>query len=200
MTGLKGVCRGQQPGADVEASDRPPSFDKLRRRRGGTISPNFINSVRIAVPAAIISSLHRLDQRLHPVQVALPRLGDAVHADPVRDVHPLPGDPDPAVPGRCSGLGLYGSIEGLVIAHVIYGIPITTLIFRNYYVGHPRGADRGGEGRRRELLRHLPPHPAAAVGARLRGRPDLAVHFGLERVPVRQPADETIATGRSRSP
>lgn len=31
------------------------------------------------------------------------------------------------------GLGLYGSIGGLILAHVVYGLPITTLIFRNYY-------------------------------------------------------------------
>jgi glucose/mannose transport system permease protein len=34
-------------------------------------------------------------------------------------------------------LGLYGSMIGLIMVHVIYGIPITTLIFRNYYVGIP---------------------------------------------------------------
>jgi glucose/mannose transport system permease protein len=34
-------------------------------------------------------------------------------------------------------LGLYGSIPGLVFVHVVYGIPITTLIFRNYYAGVP---------------------------------------------------------------
>ena len=28
---------------------------------------------------------------------------------------------------------LYGGIPGLVLVHIIYGIPITTLIFRNYY-------------------------------------------------------------------
>ena len=30
-------------------------------------------------------------------------------------------------------LGLYGDIPGLILVHIIYGIPITTLIFRNYY-------------------------------------------------------------------
>jgi glucose/mannose transport system permease protein len=30
-------------------------------------------------------------------------------------------------------IGLYGSIGGLIIAHVVYGIPIVTLIFRNFY-------------------------------------------------------------------
>lgn len=34
-------------------------------------------------------------------------------------------------------LGLYGTIPGLVLVHVIYGLPITTLIFRNYYATVP---------------------------------------------------------------
>ena len=35
------------------------------------------------------------------------------------------------------GVKFYGSIPGLILAHVIYGIPITTLIFRNYYANVP---------------------------------------------------------------
>jgi glucose/mannose transport system permease protein len=34
-------------------------------------------------------------------------------------------------------LGLYGNILGLIVAHVVYGLPITTLIFRNYYAEIP---------------------------------------------------------------
>jgi glucose/mannose transport system permease protein len=34
-------------------------------------------------------------------------------------------------------INLYGSIPGLVLVHVVYGIPIVTLIFRNYYAGIP---------------------------------------------------------------
>ncbi|MCT9933510.1 carbohydrate ABC transporter permease [Planotetraspora sp. A-T 1434] len=34
-------------------------------------------------------------------------------------------------------LGVYGGIPGLTLAHVVYGIPICTLIFRNYYVTIP---------------------------------------------------------------
>jgi glucose/mannose transport system permease protein len=30
-------------------------------------------------------------------------------------------------------IGLYGSLGGLVLAHVVYGIPIVTLLFRNFY-------------------------------------------------------------------
>jgi glucose/mannose transport system permease protein len=36
-----------------------------------------------------------------------------------------------------SALGLYGTMGGLIATHVIYGIPITSLIFRNYYAGVP---------------------------------------------------------------
>ena len=34
-------------------------------------------------------------------------------------------------------IGLYGSLSGLILAQIIYGIPITTLIFRNYYATIP---------------------------------------------------------------
>ena len=34
-------------------------------------------------------------------------------------------------------LGLYGTIPGLVLVHVVYGLPITTLMFRNYFAGVP---------------------------------------------------------------
>jgi glucose/mannose transport system permease protein len=34
-------------------------------------------------------------------------------------------------------MGLYGSLQGLIFVHIVYGIPITTLIFRNYYATIP---------------------------------------------------------------
>ncbi len=39
--------------------------------------------------------------------------------------------------GFLQKIGLYNSIPGLVFVHVIYGVPITTLIFRNYYATIP---------------------------------------------------------------
>lgn len=36
-----------------------------------------------------------------------------------------------------TGVTLYGSILGLVVVHVIYGIPIASLIFRNYFSNVP---------------------------------------------------------------
>jgi len=35
------------------------------------------------------------------------------------------------------GGSLFGTIPGLIFVHVVYGIPITTLIFRNYYAAIP---------------------------------------------------------------
>lgn len=35
-------------------------------------------------------------------------------------------------------INLYGGLPGLVLTHIIYGIPITTLTFRNYYAGVPK--------------------------------------------------------------
>jgi len=37
-----------------------------------------------------------------------------------------------------STVGLYGGIPGLILVHVVYGIPICTLIFRNYFATVPR--------------------------------------------------------------
>ncbi|TCP31754.1 carbohydrate ABC transporter membrane protein 2 (CUT1 family) [Scopulibacillus darangshiensis] len=34
-------------------------------------------------------------------------------------------------------IGLYNSIPGLIFVHVVYGIPVTTLMFRNFYANIP---------------------------------------------------------------
>jgi glucose/mannose transport system permease protein len=34
-------------------------------------------------------------------------------------------------------INMYGGLPGLILAHVIYGLPITTLTFRNYYASIP---------------------------------------------------------------
>lgn len=35
-------------------------------------------------------------------------------------------------------IGLYGTIPGLSFIHIVYGLPITTLIFRNYFANVPK--------------------------------------------------------------
>ena len=41
-------------------------------------------------------------------------------------------------------IGLYGSIPGLILTHVIYGIPLMALIFRNYYERIPKDLIEAG--------------------------------------------------------
>jgi glucose/mannose transport system permease protein len=36
-----------------------------------------------------------------------------------------------------AGVGLYGTLPGIVLIHMIFGMPITTLMFRSYYAGIP---------------------------------------------------------------
>jgi glucose/mannose transport system permease protein len=42
-------------------------------------------------------------------------------------------------------VGLYGTLPGLIATHVVYGLPITTLIFRNYYASVPRSLVEAAE-------------------------------------------------------
>ncbi|MEO1224091.1 MAG: carbohydrate ABC transporter permease [Pseudomonadota bacterium] len=36
-----------------------------------------------------------------------------------------------------STVGLYGSLPGIIVVHIIFGLPVLTLIFRNFYSGIP---------------------------------------------------------------
>jgi glucose/mannose transport system permease protein len=81
-------------------------------------------------------------------------------------------------------IGMTG-IPALILAHIIYGIPITTLTFRNYYASIPQelleaakidGADMLG------IYRHI---LLPISSPQFCGGADLAVHLRLERLPVR---------------
>lgn len=100
------------------------------------LSPNFLNSVKVAVPAALISSfvgsingyvLAKWRFRGSETLFTLILFGMFI---------PYQAILIPLVQLE-SNFGLYGTIQGLVLIHIIYGIPITTLIFRNYYVAIP---------------------------------------------------------------
>ena len=78
-----------------------------------------------AIPATIISTMHRVPERLRAVALALPGRRPRLPVPPVRDVHPLPGGDDPADPDlHRRGLRRTGS-RGSIFAHIVYGIPIT---------------------------------------------------------------------------
>lgn len=100
------------------------------------LSPNLLNSVYIAVPAtflsAIIGSLNGYVLAKWPFRFANVVYGFLLFGMfiPYQSV---------LIPllETLKFMGLYNTIPGLVLVHIIYGIPITTLIFRNYYAGLP---------------------------------------------------------------
>ncbi len=44
-----------------------------------------------------------------------------------------------------NSLGLFGGLGGLTLTHIVYGLPITTLIFRNYYAEVPTEMIEAGQ-------------------------------------------------------
>src|SRR6266516_636519 len=114
----------------------PLSFDGIREA-WSKLSPNFVNSVVMVVPATVISSLigsfngyllSKFTFRLSNLMFTLMLVGMFI---------PYQSILIPMVK-FLQFVGLYGTIPGLILVHVVYGIPITTLIFRNYYVSIPR--------------------------------------------------------------
>jgi len=100
------------------------------------LGENFLNSVYLAVPATILSAmlgslngyvLSKWKFRGSDVLFPLMLFGMFI---------PYQSILIPLVQ-VLQKMGLYGSLWGLIFVHVVYGIPITTLIFRNYYAAIP---------------------------------------------------------------
>jgi glucose/mannose transport system permease protein len=106
------------------------------------LAPNLLNSLILVVPATLISSFlgsingYVLAKARIPGQRAIFPLLLFGMFIPYQSVL-IPLVESLQWIGRLIGVRLYGSITGLVLVHVVYGIPITTLIFRNYYTTVP---------------------------------------------------------------
>jgi glucose/mannose transport system permease protein len=101
-----------------------------------TISPNLWASLRMVVPATIGSSL------LGAVNGYLLSKWKFRGSDIIFTVIlfgmfiPYQAILIPLIQ-TLDRIGIYGSWQGLVLVHVVYGIPITSLIFRNYFTNVP---------------------------------------------------------------
>ncbi|RME45814.1 MAG: carbohydrate ABC transporter permease [Chloroflexi bacterium] len=100
------------------------------------LAPNFGNSIKLTIPATIISALlgsmngYVLSKwKFRGSEVLFPLLLFGMFIPYQSILIPLVR--------TLQQMRLYGSILGLILVHVVYGIPITTLIFRNYYAGVP---------------------------------------------------------------
>ena len=105
------------------------AFEKLK--------PHLWNSLIMVIPAAIISSIIGSINgfvlarwRFPGSKLVLPLLLFGMFIPYQSVIIPL------AV--FMKNIGLAGSIPGLVLVHVIYGIPITTLTFYGYYMTVPK--------------------------------------------------------------
>lgn len=114
----------------------PLSLDGMREA-WTRLHPNFLTSVFVAVPAVAISSLigafngylvSKYKFRFSNVMFSLMLVGMFI---------PYQSILIPMV-RFLSLVNLYNTVPGLILVHVVYGIPITTLIFRNYYVSVPK--------------------------------------------------------------
>lgn len=100
------------------------------------IRPGFWNSVRIAVPATVVPillgalngyALSFWKPRGASLLFGVLMLGAFI---------PLQVMLFPLV--RVLGaLGLFGSLAGIVLVHIVFSMPVMTLLFRNYYAGLP---------------------------------------------------------------
>ncbi len=65
----------------------------------------------------------------------------------------LAWEKDFAAAGLRGGDDPTGGLRGLLLIHIIYGLPITTLIFRNYFVGLPNSLIESAQVDRAGMLR-----------------------------------------------
>lgn len=100
------------------------------------LSQNLLNSVNLTIPATILSSMlgslngYVLSKcKFRGANVIFPLMLFGMFIPYQSVLIPLTQ--------TLSAIGLGGTLWGLVLVHVVYGIPITTLIFRNYYAGVP---------------------------------------------------------------
>lgn len=104
------------------------AFDKL--------SPNLLNSLMLVIPATLLSAVigslngYVLSKwKFRGANILFPLMLFGMFIPYQAILIPLVQ--------FLGKTGLYGNISGLIAVNVIYGIPITTLIFRNYYAEVP---------------------------------------------------------------
>ncbi len=100
------------------------------------LSQNLLNSINLTVPATLISSMlgslngYVLSKwKFRGANILFPLMLFGMFIPYQSVLIPLTQ--------TLSFIGLGGTLIGLVLVHVVYGIPITTLIFRNYYASVP---------------------------------------------------------------
>ncbi len=130
------------------------------------LRPYFLNSILMVVPAVAISTL--LGAMNGYVLTKWRFKGDGIVFGMMLLSCFIPFQIVLIPTARILGLlGLAGTIPGLVLVHVVYGLGFTTLFFRNYYAAFPteliRAAQIDGAGFFRIFTRILLPSSAPII-------------------------------------
>jgi len=109
------------------------SFDTFRAV-WPKLEPGLINSLILAIPASLISSFLGASNgfvlakwRFPGADVVFPIILFGMFIPYQAILIPMFK--------TLVAFNLFGGLDGLMLVHIIYGLPITTLIFRNYFVG-----------------------------------------------------------------
>ena len=134
------LITGLKPFADVSLArmwELPTGFYLENFQAAlAALGPNLANSMLLAVPAAAISSLLG-SMNGYILSKWRFRGSDLIFTAFLFGMFiPYQSILIPLVQFM-NAINLVGGIPGLILVHVVYGIPITTLIFRNYYATVP---------------------------------------------------------------
>ena len=142
------VMAGLKSGAQADAPhmwELPKKIDfEGLTTAWAALGPNFRNSLLVVLPATVVSSLlgalvgyvfAKLPFRLSNLAFGLMLMGMFIPYQVILV---------PMVRFLVT-IHLYGSLVGLGLVHVVYGIPIAALIFRNYFAGLPHEIIEAGQ-------------------------------------------------------
>jgi glucose/mannose transport system permease protein len=133
---VQNLSRLWSPPADVTLESFRAAWSGIPEKGLRGLSQNLLNSLYLTIPATIISSMlgslngYVLSKwKFRGANVVFPLMLFGMFIPYQSILIPLTQ--------TLATIGLGGTLWGLILVHVVYGIPITTLIFRNYYAEVP---------------------------------------------------------------
>jgi glucose/mannose transport system permease protein len=118
----------------------------------GGVRPGLWNSIKITVPAVVISTLAGALNGYALAQWKSRHANLIMLLVTVGLFIPYQAMLYPTVK-ILSNVGLFRTYAGIVFVHVIYGLPYTTLLFRNFYIGVPDEISRAARMEGASFLR-----------------------------------------------
>jgi glucose/mannose transport system permease protein len=133
---VQNLARMWAPPAGINLESFQAAWSGIPAKGLRGLSQNLLNSFYLTVPATLLSSLlgslngYVLSKwKFRGANVVFPLMLFGMFIPYQSVLIPLTQ--------TLAAIGLGGTMWGLILVHVVYGIPITTLIFRNYYAEVP---------------------------------------------------------------